>query len=615
MHPWIFRTRAQVIASYCNFPLISTACKIPAHVNRFNSEAFSLTCPQFALSMSLHTIRNTISGRIFKVQRPNRSASRQYKMGGQKQIRQPLPSIHLTPLEEIMKRLLLDVKNYIRQEKETQCGTPQEDIVLRFTGGWVRDKLLGATSHDIDVAISTMTGLQFATYLQEYLNDPDNLARYKNYGHSVISEDMLKVHKIEANPEKSKHLETVTTKLFGLDIDLVNLRKETYTENSRNPQMEFGTPEEDALRRDATVNAMFYNLNTSKLEDFTGLGIEDMNKKLIRTPLEPYQTFKDDPLRVLRLIRFASRLGYRIDEMAQTAMGNKDIKETLKLKISKERVGVEVEKMLQGPDPRTALEYIEKLGLYSVIFANQQDDAEVNVASWSRAYNALDRILRSSDRSHEHPSNAECIRRNLIRDESEKGQAWYVAAFAPWALVPIREPRSKNEKPPPMARTAEVARDNLRVDNKTVSYLKDAATHFEELGSLKISVISNSIPGTAGEVRQHVGLKIRSWKKDWRMVAIMALLQEIMAGAEYSEVIQEYAAFLSYLEKENLLEVTELKPIANGNEVSAALGVRSGRWMTTAMEMLIRWQLLHPEISEKDQALEMLKDRRAELGV
>jgi tRNA nucleotidyltransferase/poly(A) polymerase len=73
-----------------------------------------------------------------------------------------------------------------------------------------------------------------------------------------------------------------------------------------------------------------------------------MKTKLIRTPLEPYQTFKDDPLRVLRLIRFASRLGYHIHEDSQKAMQNEEIKDALKLKISKERVGTEVEKMLRG---------------------------------------------------------------------------------------------------------------------------------------------------------------------------------------------------------------------------------------------------------------------------
>jgi tRNA nucleotidyltransferase (CCA-adding enzyme) len=267
----------------------------------------------------------------------------------EEQIRQPLPEIVLTPIENTIKTLLLDVKEYIRQKNEAEGGDRQEEMELRFTGGWVRDKLLGVNSHDIDVAISTMTGYQFGMALKEYLDVPENLEKYKQDSQvAELKDAIVSLHKIEANPEKSKHLETVTTKIFGLDIDLVNLRKETYTEDSRNPQMEFGTAVEDALRRDATVNALFYNLNRSKLEDLTGKGLDDIKRKLIRTPLEPYQTFKDDPLRVLRLIRFASRLGYHIDEDAQNSMQNEDIKEALKLKISKERVCTEVEKMLRG---------------------------------------------------------------------------------------------------------------------------------------------------------------------------------------------------------------------------------------------------------------------------
>lgn len=264
----------------------------------------------------------------------------------------PLPTIELTGLESTIKRLLLDLKEYIQQKERSEGRQTQEEMVLRFTGGWVRDKLLGVTSHDIDVAISTMTGLQFGTYLQEYLDQGNNLEKYHTNNTEVaFTDEMLKVHTIKANPEKSKHLETATTRLFGLDIDLVNLRKETYTEHSRNPEVEFGTAEEDALRRDATVNALFYNLNTSELEDLTGWGLDDMENKLIRTPLEPYQTFKDDPLRVLRLVRFASRLGYRIDEKTQKAMQDVEIKKAVKVKITKERVGIEVQKTLQGTSP------------------------------------------------------------------------------------------------------------------------------------------------------------------------------------------------------------------------------------------------------------------------
>lgn len=258
------------------------------------------------------------------------------------------PKIQLTPIESTLRTLLLDVAQYIHEKDQGSNGSNRPETVLRFTGGWVRDKLLGVDSHDIDVGISNMTGYQFGNQLKEYLDKPNNLEKYKQALPNGEKDSIVSLHKIEANPEKSKHLETVTTKIFGMDIDLVNLRKETYSEDSRNPQMEFGTAVEDAVRRDATINALFYNLNESRLEDLTQRGLEDMKKKIIRTPLEPYQTFKDDPLRVLRLIRFASRLGYQIESETERAMQNEDIGVALKLKISKERVWAELEKMLRG---------------------------------------------------------------------------------------------------------------------------------------------------------------------------------------------------------------------------------------------------------------------------
>lgn len=261
-------------------------------------------------------------------------------------------NIELTPIEETFQALLLDVVDFIHQRQHEQNGDQESatapKLELRFTGGWVRDKLLGVNSHDIDVAISSMTGYQFGLALKDYLDIPENLAKYQKQHCGQPNHSIVNLHKIEANPEKSKQLETTATTIFGLSVDLVNLRKEKYSDDSRNPEMEFGTPEEDALRRDCNVNAMFYNLHSRSLEDFTGRGLDDMRNKILRTPLPPYQTFKDDPLRVLRLIRFASRLGYTIDEETETAMRHVDIKLALSAKISPERIGTELEKTLKG---------------------------------------------------------------------------------------------------------------------------------------------------------------------------------------------------------------------------------------------------------------------------
>ncbi|PWY70670.1 ATP :tRNA-specific tRNA nucleotidyltransferase [Aspergillus eucalypticola CBS 122712] len=509
-----------------------------------------------------------------------------------------VPTIELTALESTLKSLLLDVAEYIHEKNIAEGRRDTEPTVLRFTGGWVRDKLLGVGSNDVDVGINNMTGYQFGLLLKEYMDRPENLEKYRQkQPNGELKHAIASLHKIEANPEKSKHLETVTTRIFGLDIDLVNLRKETYSEDSRNPQMEFGTAQEDAMRRDATINALFYNLNESKVEDLTERGLEDMQKRIIRTPMEPYQTFQDDPLRVLRLIRFASRLGYNIEEETQEAMRNDLIGEALKLKISRERVGKELEKMLQGPDPRGALQFIDHLGLYPTIFANHQDDAQADTSSWALAYNALGRILNPHD---DDPMITKNVRDFLVRDKLESYYAWMIAAFAPWSSVPTRVARGPKAKPLP-ARTAEVARDSLRADNKTIAVIGDAAHNWQAITDIKNAVLEGRLDGTAAEVRQQVGLHIRSWKKDWRLCILLSILQEIMRGGEFTSVLESYDHFLSYIKEQDLQDVFELKPLANGGEIVKALGCKTGPWMSKALDMSIKWQLLHPEVTEKEK--------------
>ncbi|KAI2732012.1 hypothetical protein CBS147332_1151 [Penicillium roqueforti] len=525
-----------------------------------------------------------------------------------------MPTIELTPLESTLRTLLLDVAQYITEQKIANGGSTAKDhyeTVLRFTGGWVRDKLLGVESHDIDVGISNMTGYQFGMALKDYLDVPENLEIYKKgLPNGEMHDAIVSLHKIEANPEKSKHLETVTTKIFGLDIDLVNLRKETYTDDSRNPQMEFGTAVEDALRRDATINALFYNLNESRLEDLTERGLNDMKKKIIRCPMEPYQTFKDDPLRVLRLIRFASRLGYQIEPETEAAMQIEDIREALKLKISKERVGTELEKMLRGPDPRGALQFIDRLHLFTTIFANHQDEVKADTSTWPFAYNTLARLLHPEvGDSDELQAVTKRIREILFRDKTTIYYAWMIATFAPWTSIPGRTGKGSKPLPP---RAVEVGRDGLRSDNKTLNALRAAALHYKETIATKTALLTDKMSGTPAEIRQCIGLQIRSWNKDWKLCILLAILQENMALRDFAEVAREYDQFLAYIVKNDLEGVCDLKPIVNGDEIMKSLGSKKGPWMSKAVSMALEWQLLHPNIIDKETVLEEIAGRRAE---
>ena len=101
-----------------------------------------------------------------------------------------------------------------------------------------------------------------------------------------------------------------------------------------------GTPLSDALRRDFTINSLFYNINTSEVEDWTEKGIADIHNQMIRTPLEPLVTFKDDPLRVLRCFRFKSRFNFRVHEDIYKSLDDQGVHEALRTKVSKERVGI-----------------------------------------------------------------------------------------------------------------------------------------------------------------------------------------------------------------------------------------------------------------------------------
>ncbi|KAK7751359.1 CCA tRNA nucleotidyltransferase, mitochondrial [Diatrype stigma] len=537
-------------------------------------------------------------------------------------------TIPLTPKEEQLKDLLLDVARYVDQDQSAGTGP----VVLRWAGGWVRDKLLGIESHDIDTAINVMTGEAFALKICELCEKPETTEK-----HRITETDIGNLHKIARNPDKSKHLETTTIKLFGYDVDFVNLRKETYTEDSRNPQMEFGTAEEDALRRDATVNALFFNLNTGKVEDYT-TGLTDMKSKLIRTPLEPFQTFTDDPLRVLRLIRFASRLEFTIDPAAEEVMGNDRVLEALRLKISRERVGVEVEKMLKdgtGNHPRRALQYINDLGLYYTIFTdpNNAGFPLPDISTWKFAYDCLDAL-----RQNKTPGSIYDV---LVRSEEAAYFAWALSALAPFG--PVEQPPHKGKGKAPLPYGTLAAREGIKAPNKLSDVCTAAYNHRQEIMTLKNAVLEGA---PDAKERDKFGMAIRHWDSKgghWRLQVLSALLVEAMevlpsstdkSGELYQQrtlfqtltplpantvnnedFLRGWQTFLDHLEHLDVMEAPTLKRLIDGTQLAKALGVKPGKWMAHALEICVAWQLRNPEATDPAGAVEEVDSKRNEIGI
>ncbi|KAF5531914.1 CCA tRNA nucleotidyltransferase mitochondrial [Fusarium napiforme] len=485
-------------------------------------------------------------------------------------------TFQLTSKEQQLRRLLLDVAKEI-----DESGKAPEPIVLRWAGGWVRDKLLDIQSHDIDVAINAMTGVTFAQAMCDYCERPEAMSK-----HSIGPADIGSLHNVARNPEKSKHLETAMVKMFGLDLDFVNLRKETYTEDSRNPQMEFGTAEEDARRRDATVNALFYNLHDDRVEDFTG-GLADMEAKIIRTPLEPFQTFMDDPLRVLRLVRFASRLQFTIDASTRRYMADPKVLEALRAKISRERVGVELEKMLKGDHPFEALQLIHELQLFHAIFTDptQENLPVPDISRWAVAYTCLDELLKDRDSTS--------IAGRLITSTDATYSAWNLAALSPWMTV--EEPPHPRRKANALPLVAIVSREGFKAPNRLSSIVAASHRNRDEILKLKRAVCNGE---SYIQERDRFGMAIRKWDTPagtWRLQVLNSLLVEALEtltawrqgeSAEQSNFLAGWKSFLDHLAKLDVYEVTTLEKLLDGGKLAKALGgIKPGKWTGPALDV------------------------------
>ena len=206
-------------------------------------------------------------------------------------------------------------------------------------GGYVRDCFLGRPNKDIDIVVEG-SGIALAEALAK--KTKARVSVFKNFGTA-----MLKYH--------------------GMEVEFVGARKESYHRDSRKPIVEDGTLEEDQLRRDFTINAMAFSLQA---EDYGALvdpfgGIKDLAAGIIRTPLEPEQTYSDDPLRMLRAIRFAARLStpeHPFTIVPESIAAMKAMADRMQI-LSKERIVEELNKMLMTDHPSMAFETLEDTGL------------------------------------------------------------------------------------------------------------------------------------------------------------------------------------------------------------------------------------------------------------
>lgn len=238
------------------------------------------------------------------------------------------------------------------------------DVTPRIAGGWVRDKLLGRQSNDIDIMLDNMSGHDFVIQLKRALDDAAGSA--SGAVDPIDNAPLVdSVYLVAANPEKSKHLSTATANVAGFAVDFVQSRVEEYAADSRIPEVRVGSARDDALRRDFTINSLFYNLKTRSVEDFTGMGVADLRDRVLRTPTDPAKTFEDDPLRVIRAVRMALRYNLAIHPPVAAAMRAGAIK--FRQKVSRERVYSECKKMSADSLLVAGLKKLHELGILDLV--------------------------------------------------------------------------------------------------------------------------------------------------------------------------------------------------------------------------------------------------------
>jgi putative nucleotidyltransferase with HDIG domain len=222
----------------------------------------------------------------------------------------------------------------------SQCAN-ELNIPCYVVGGWVRDLILNRPCKDLDF-VSLGKGIDLAQSVASKLGSGIKVHIFKNFGTAQIN-------------------------FSDFDLEFVGARKESYRHNSRKPLVENGSLADDQNRRDFTINAMAISLNNENygelIDPFNGLN--DLKNKIIRTPLDPNITYSDDPLRMMRAIRFASQLGFSIEENSLNAITKN--KERIKI-VSKERISDELNKIILSDKPSVGFKLLFDTGLLELIF-------------------------------------------------------------------------------------------------------------------------------------------------------------------------------------------------------------------------------------------------------
>ena len=482
-------------------------------------------------------------------------------------------------------------KDFALTEKEKECFSIIMNIVqknnltstiCRVAGGWVRDKLLGKESDDIDIALNDMKGSKLGNLINEELYPGKN-----------------KVGIIQQNIEKGKNLETATIKINDVWIDLVNLRCED--------KDKIGTPLSDAERRDLSINSLFYNINEKKVEDFTGKGINDLEKGIIETPIKPEITFTDDTLRILRMLRFAIKFKFRIaNDINDYIEKNKDeIINTFYKNISRERIEKELYKIFNMDNSSFAIAYLYSFNILDIILLindyDSKNNQEEDFLKITNLYILGEYLLEKN-------------KLDKIFDIEINEENFNKIDYSLLLLTMIfRNIRAYNNTVNQL-----ILRNTYKTGN---DYLKSnflMCTNFDEL----FNIINEK-----NYDRLKVGKSLRKityknilpilfacmayeYIENKKLNSMVCEIDEILL----KNIVEKYKKFFDFILAEDLLHIDKMKPLFNGKEIIKILNIKAGKEVGLLIDYLLDEQIKDSSL-DKNKAIELLKIKKDEIFV
>lgn len=453
-------------------------------------------------------------------------------------------------------------------------GTEFEGKVF-LAGGAVRDEIMGTSVKDIDLVVAMPDGgIKFAEWVTRKTDTHSpgsNPVTFEKFGTAKFN-------------LRGKSLEGID--ISDVDVEVVMTRGEEYTAGSRKPSVKYSDLKSDAFRRDLTVNSLFKDIVTGEILDLTGKGVSDIEKGIVRTPLDPDETFKDDPLRMLRAIRFAVKYNWKMPKsLARALKSNADSIQN----ISNERIRDELNKILLTDSPDIGVKLLSESGLMKHIIPELDATREVKQeAGQDSVYDHSLMVVKNSPK-RVVPRLAALmlgIGKPATKDTDSSGQIHfpeYENAGADMAKDILRRLKYKNE---------EISSISTIVKNHT--QLKQAGKNGEHASDKQLRKLATELGGDLVDTLAVIHADNISYEGN------ESSPNQITNIAKRIETIKTAQTGTG---KPNL-------PI-NGNDVIKLLNIRPGPMISTLLSSVTDAWYENPELS-RDDALKLVKNKYEE---